>query len=84
MGARACPLGVAPYLDVVAGLDPTIGSDGASAARPFIAGTPEVAARVEALWNAGADQGGTRPLRGASTLAGIELICDRVLPLLRA
>jgi 5,10-methylenetetrahydromethanopterin reductase len=76
---------VAPYVDVVAGLDPTI-----DAAAPFpldrfcIGGTPEeVAARVDELWQAGADRVELGTPQGRSTPAGIDLICDRVLPLLR-
>ncbi len=77
---------VAPYLDVVAGLDPTIDPTAPPPLDRFcIAGTPEeVAARVEALWNAGADRVELGTPQGRNTLAGIELICDRVLPLLRA
>ena len=77
---------VAPYLDVVAGLDPTIDPTAPPPLDRFcIAGTPEeVAARVEALWNAGADQVELGTPQGRNTLAGIELICDQMPPLLRA
>lgn len=76
---------VAPYVDVVAGLDPTVD---ASAPLPLdrfsIAGTPEeVAARVEELWQAGAGRVELGTPQGRTTMAGVELICDRVLPLLR-
>ena len=76
---------VAPYLDVVAGLDPTIDATSAPSLDRFcIAGTPEeVAARVEALWAAGADRVELGTPQGRTTLAGVDLICDRVLPLLR-
>ena len=76
---------VAPYVDVVARLDPTVD---ASAPLPLdrfsIAGTPEeVAAQVEELWQAGADRVELGTPQGRTTPAGVELICDRVLPLLR-
>ncbi len=76
---------VAPYVDVVARLDPTVD---ASAPLPLdrfsIAGTPEeVAARVEELWQAGADRVELGTPQGRTTPAGVELICDRVVPLLR-
>ena len=49
-----------------------------------IAGTPEeVAARVVELWDAGADRVELGTPQGRSPLAGVDLICDRVLPLLR-
>ena len=78
---------VAPYLEVVAHRDPTLelrpGQE-----PPFerftIAGTPEeVAARVEELWAAGADRVELGTPQGRTTEAGVELICKRVLPLLR-
>jgi 5,10-methylenetetrahydromethanopterin reductase len=77
---------VAPYLDVVAGLDPTIDPTAPPPLDRFcIAGTPEdVAARVEALWAAGADRVELGTPQGRTTPAGVEQICDRVLPLLRA
>ena len=76
---------VAPYVDVVARLDPTVD---ASAPLPLdrfsIAGTPEeVAAQVEELWQAGADRVELGTPQGRTTPAGVALICDRVLPLLR-
>ena len=77
---------VSPYLDVVARLDPTIDPTLPSPLDRFcIAGTPEqVAARVKALWDAGADRVELGTPQGRTTLAGVELICDRVVPLLRA
>ena len=78
---------VAPYLAVVAHRDPTLelrpGQE-----PPFerftIAGTPEeVAARVEELWAAGVDRVELGTPQGRTTEAGIELICKRVVPLLR-
>lgn len=78
---------VAPYLDVVAKLDPTLelrpGQE-PPLDRFAIAGTPEqVAARVEELWAAGAARVELGTPQGRTTRAGIELICSRVLPLLR-
>ena len=78
---------VAPYLEVVAHRDPTLelrpGQE-----PPFerftIAGTPEeVATRVEELWAAGADRVELGTPQGRTTEAGVELICRRVVPLLR-
>ena len=78
---------VEPYLGVVAHLDPTLGlapGDPAPLERFCIAGTPEeVAARVVELWDAGADRVELGTPQGRSPLAGVEVICDRVLPLLR-
>ena len=76
---------VAPYLEVVAGLDPTVDhSAPPELARFCIAGTPEeVATRVEELWDAGVDRVELGTPQGRTTPAGIALICDRVLPLLR-
>ena len=49
-----------------------------------IAGTPEdVAARVVELWEAGADRVELGTPQGRTTPAGVDLICGRVLPLLR-
>lgn len=77
---------VAPYLDVVAKLDPTLelrpGQE-PSLDRFAIAGTPEeVAARVEELWAAGAARVELGTPQGRTTREGVELICSRVLPLL--
>ena len=76
---------VAPYLEIVAGLDPTIDHAAPLPLDRFcIGGTPEeVAARVEELWEAGADRVELGTPQGRTTRAGVELICDRVLPLLR-
>ena len=78
---------VEPYLEVVAGLDPTIEPRGGGplpVERFCIAGTPEeVAARVVELWQAGADRVELGTPQGRTPLAGVELICERVLPLLR-
>jgi 5,10-methylenetetrahydromethanopterin reductase len=78
---------VGPYLDVVAHLDPTLGlraGDPAPLERFCIAGTPEeVARRVGELWDAGADRVELGTPQGRTVLGGLELICERVLPLLR-
>jgi 5,10-methylenetetrahydromethanopterin reductase len=78
---------VAPYLEVVAHRDPTLElrpGQGPPFERFTIAGTPEeVAARVEELWAAGADRVELGTPQGRTTEAGVELICNRVLPLLR-
>jgi hypothetical protein len=42
-----------------------------------------VAARVVDLWDAGADRVELGTPQGRSPLAGVGLVCDRVLPLLR-
>ena len=78
---------VAPYLDVVAGLDPTLDlrpGQEPPLDRFTIAGTPEeVAAQVIALWEAGADRVELGTPQGRTTREGVRLICERVLPLLR-
>lgn len=76
---------VRPYLDVVARHDPTLepGSE-PQLGRFSIAGTPEeVAERVVELWEAGAGRVELGTPQGRTPLAGVELVCDRVLPLLR-
>jgi 5,10-methylenetetrahydromethanopterin reductase len=71
---------VAMYLDVVARLDPT---------RPppeafFFAGTPEeVAAHARRVYDAGAKRVEFGKPQGLTTDRGVDLICERVLPLLR-
>ena len=58
--------------------------DEAPLERFTIAGTPEeVAARVRELWAAGADRVELGTPQGRTTPAGIDLLCRRVLPLLR-
>jgi 5,10-methylenetetrahydromethanopterin reductase len=79
---------VAHYLDVVAHLDPTL-ELGPGQTPPLgkfcIAGTPEeVAARVSELWEAGAGRVELGTPQGRSTVEGCDLICRRVLPLLRS
>ena len=78
---------VAPYLAVIARLDPTLelrpGQE-PPLDRFAIAGTPEeVADRVAALWDAGVDRVELGTPQGRSTPEGVRLICERVLPLLR-
>jgi 5,10-methylenetetrahydromethanopterin reductase len=76
---------VQPYLDVVARHDPTLGPGEPPRLELYcIAGTPEgVAERVVELWEAGADRVELGTPQGRTPLQGVELICDRVLPLLR-
>jgi 5,10-methylenetetrahydromethanopterin reductase len=78
---------VAGYLEVVGRLDPTLElrvGDPVPVERFTIAGTPEqVAERVRVLWEAGADRVELGTPQGRTTPHGIDLICDRVLPLLR-
>ena len=75
---------VQPYIDVVARHDPTLEPDAVPRLEQFcIAGTPdEVAERVNALWDAGADRVELGTPQGRTPLLGVELICERVLPLL--
>ena len=76
---------VVPYLDVVARHDPTLAPGAAPDLERFcIAGTPEeVADRVVELWDAGAHRVELGTPQGRTPLAGVELICERVLPRLR-
>jgi 5,10-methylenetetrahydromethanopterin reductase len=78
---------VAMYLDVVGGLDPTLDlAPGAAVPldRFVIAGTPEeVAAHAERLFDAGVDRVEFGTPQGLTTALGVDLLCDRVLPLLR-
>jgi 5,10-methylenetetrahydromethanopterin reductase len=78
---------VAPYLEVVARLDPTLAlrpGDEPPLERFVLAGTPaEVAAGVRALLEAGAARVELGTPQGLTRHRGVELICDRVLPLLR-
>jgi len=75
------------YLEVVGRLDPTLGLP-SGAAPPLekfvIAGTPdEVAAQAEQLIDAGAHRIEFGTPQGRTTAGGVDLLCDRVLPLLR-
>jgi 5,10-methylenetetrahydromethanopterin reductase len=74
---------VQPYLDVVARHDPTLEPGEVPRLERFcIAGTPEeVAERVLELWDAGADRVELGTPQGRTTPAGVDLICERVLPL---
>jgi 5,10-methylenetetrahydromethanopterin reductase len=71
------------YLEVVGGLDPTI--DGPPPLEKFtIAGTPqEVAEHALRLFDAGVKRVEFGTPQGLDTAAGVDLLCDRVLPLLR-
>jgi 5,10-methylenetetrahydromethanopterin reductase len=77
---------VGPYLAVVAHLDPTLELRAGQSPPPdrfCIAGTPEeVAARVVELWDAGATRVELGTPQGRTPLSGVELVCERVLPLL--
>jgi 5,10-methylenetetrahydromethanopterin reductase len=77
---------VAPYLEVVAHRDPTLelgGTQSPPLDRFCIAGTPEeVARRVIELWDAGVGRVELGTPQGRTTASGVDLICDRVLPLL--
>lgn len=78
---------VEPYLGVVAHLDPTLelrAGQPPPLERFCIAGTPEeVAARVIELWDAGAGRVELGTPQGHTTQSGVDLICERVLPLVR-
>ena len=83
--ARAHALAqVQMYLDVVAELDPTLEGAAPPLEKFAIAGTPEeVAAHAAALYEAGAYRVEFGTPQGVTTRAGIDLLCDGVLPLLR-
>jgi 5,10-methylenetetrahydromethanopterin reductase len=70
------------YLDVVGRNDPTF--DGPPTLERFaFAGTPEeVAAHAHRLYDAGAKRVEFGTPQGLTTAHGVELLCDRVLPLL--
>ena len=71
------------YLEVVGDLDPTV--DGPPPLEKFcIAGTPEeVAAHARELFEAGVKRVEFGTPQGLSTSRGVELLCERVVPLLR-
>ncbi len=72
------------YLDVVGGLDATLGRARPPLEKFVIAGTPEeVAAQIQRLFDAGAKRVECGTPQGLTTARGVELLCDRVLPLLR-
>jgi 5,10-methylenetetrahydromethanopterin reductase len=86
--ARACAEEqVAMYLDVVGELDPTIDlrpGEVAPLDKFVLAGTPEdVAAQAQALYDAGAARIEFGTPQGITTTAGVDLLADRVVPLLR-
>ena len=78
---------VAMYLDVVGGLDPTLElapGEPVPLDRFVIAGTPEeVAAHAVRLLDAGVKRVEFGTPQGLTTAGGVDLLCDRVLPLLR-
>jgi len=78
---------VAMYLDIVGGLDPTLDlapGEPVPLDRFVIAGTPEeVAAHAQRLLDAGAKRVEFGTPQGLTTSGGVDLLCDRVLPLLR-
>jgi len=71
------------YLDVIGKNDPTI--DGPPTLDRFaFAGTPEqVAEHAQQLFDAGAKRVEFGTPQGLTTVGGVELLCERVLPLLR-
>jgi 5,10-methylenetetrahydromethanopterin reductase len=72
------------YLDVVAELDPTLEPGDAPLEKFVLAGTPEeVAEHARALYDAGAHRVEFGTPQGLTTRGGVELLCTRVLPLLR-
>jgi 5,10-methylenetetrahydromethanopterin reductase len=78
---RACDQ-VGRYLEVVGALDPTI--EGVPLEAFTFAGTPdEVAAHALRLYEAGVKRVDFGTPQGLTTPRGVELLCDRVLPLLR-
>ena len=78
---------VAMYIDIVGGLDPTLGlapGEPVPLDRFVIAGTPEeVAAHAGRLLDAGAKRVEFGTPQGLTSSRGVELLCDRVLPRLR-
>jgi 5,10-methylenetetrahydromethanopterin reductase len=75
------------YLDVVGELDPTLGlgpGEPAPLDRFVFAGTPEeVAEHARRLFEAGASRVEFGTPQGLTTRGGVDLLADRVLPLLR-
>jgi 5,10-methylenetetrahydromethanopterin reductase len=78
---------VGMYLDVVGGLDPTLEvrpGEPAPLDRFVFAGTPEeVAAHARRIFEAGAWRVDFGTPQGLTTERGVDLLCGRVLPLLR-
>jgi 5,10-methylenetetrahydromethanopterin reductase len=88
-GARArAEERVGMYLDVVAHRDPTLDLRPGQAVpleKFVLAGTPEqVAAHAQALFDAGAARIEFGTPQGLTTATGVELLAERVLPLLRS
>ncbi len=76
---------VGMYLEIVGGLDPTLGAGPPPLEKFVLAGTPdEVAAQARDLLDAGVKRVEFGTPQGLSTARGVELLCDRVLPLVRA
>ena len=76
---------VAMYLDVVGGLDPTLGGGRPPLEKFVLAGTPEeVGVQAQSLFAAGATRVEFGTPQGLTTAGGVELLCDRVLPILRS
>lgn len=75
------------YLEVVGDLDPTLelrAGDAVPLEKFSLAGTPEqVAEQALALYAAGAHRVDFGTPQGLTTQGGVDLLCDRVLPLLR-
>jgi 5,10-methylenetetrahydromethanopterin reductase len=70
------------YLEVVGRLDPTVTGEPSLEQFAF-AGTPEeVAAHAEELYDAGVKRVEFGTPQGLSTEHGVDLLCERVLPLL--
>jgi 5,10-methylenetetrahydromethanopterin reductase len=75
---------VAMYLDVVGKLDPTLRRGSTPLEKFVFAGTPEeVASQVRELFAAGVKRVEFGTPQGLTTAGGVELLCERVLPLLR-
>ena len=75
---------VGMYLEVVGSLDPTLGPGPPPLDRFVIAGTPEeVAAHIRRLFDAGVKRVEFGTPQGLTTARGVDLLCDRVLPLVR-
>lgn len=73
---------LAMYLEVVGPLDPTVTGEPSLEQFAF-AGTPEeVAAHAEELYDAGVQRVEFGTPQGLSTEHGVDLLCERVLPLL--
>jgi 5,10-methylenetetrahydromethanopterin reductase len=71
------------YLEVIGALDPTVAGP-PPLGKFCLAGTPEeVAAHARELLDAGAKRVEFGTPQGLTTARGVDLLCDRVLPLLR-